>query len=81
MASWTEANEKSVYLVMDGSETPYKFEDTTPLRDAVKSVAEQKGLGNVLVKHDGNTIEPSEGMKTLAELGKIEIMPKHAGAI
>lgn len=81
MSAWNvNETQRNVYLSKDGEETTFNFSGTMKLKDVVQSVARQAGLGNVLVQSDGRTVEPDEGDKTLAEFGRISIIPKQVGA-
>lgn len=76
----TNAGRRTVYASVNGEERTFDFDGTTPLKDAVSSVAKQLGLGAVLVQSDGRNVEPDEGDKPISEMGRVDIIPKNAGA-
>jgi hypothetical protein len=80
MAWESNTNATKVVAIKDGVERDFNFDGTMLLKDTIRRVSSQMGLGTVLVKADGRNVEPDEGMKAISEYQRIEVIPKNSGA-
>lgn len=58
-----------------------EYAGTTRVADAVTEAAREAGLSSVIVKNaSGVELQPSEGCKTLAQVGNLTLYPKSSGS-
>lgn len=74
------SNQVTVNLGIDGGLKGYNFAPEMTLGDAVKKIASENGLANVIVTENGSTIEQEQATKQLKDLGEIKIVPKNVAA-
>lgn len=83
MASWDieAAGGKYTVKVAGKDETAKEFDGSVRVKEAVNVTASAAGLSSVIVNdEDGTELQPSDGGKTLAEVGNLLLYPKSSGS-
>jgi len=72
---------KNVNIHQNGGVNTYSYPSSTLLSEAVQKASQTARLSTVIVKCDGNEVQPDAGSTPISQFGSIDIYPKFAGAI
>lgn len=75
-----ENGNKTIKTHKDGETKEDSYPSNLTLTEAIGKTASKYGLSTVIVKCDGNEVQPDAGNRQLSEFNTIELFPKFAGA-